>query len=102
MACPGHSLDVGDRGREDDGAAPVNERRELLDREERPLGVEVENLVVDGLGDVREGRWGTEPCVDEAGGQRTHDVSGPEQGLGRHISACQPIRPRRHSNLRAP
>ena len=79
MACPGSPLTLATEDREDDGAAPVNERRELLDREKRPLGVEVEHLVVNGLGDVREWRWGTEPRVHEK------QVDGVELAL--HLSS---------------
>lgn len=61
----GHSLDVGDRGREDDGASPTDHRRELLDREKRSFGVQVEHLVVDRLGHALERRWNAEPGVDE-------------------------------------
>jgi len=50
----GQSLNVGDGGREDDRAAPVDQRRELLNREKRSLGVQVEHLVVDGRGHVLE------------------------------------------------
>src|ERR1700690_2405991 len=35
--------------------------RELLHREKRSLGVQVEHLVVDSLGDVLERRWDAEP-----------------------------------------
>ena len=60
----GHSLYVGDRGREDDSASPVDQRRELLHREKWSLGVQVEHLVVDGLGDALQRRSDAEPGVD--------------------------------------
>ena len=58
VAWPGIPLDVGDRGREDDGASLVDQRRELLDRENRALGVQVEHLVINSLGQAFERRSG--------------------------------------------
>jgi hypothetical protein len=71
----GQSLDVGNGGREDDSAASVDQWRELLDREKRSLGVQVEHLVVDGRGHVLERRWNAEPGADG------EQVEGAEFGL---------------------
>ena len=61
----GHSLDVGDRVCDDNGASPIHQWRELPDHTKLPFSVQVEHLVVDGLGHTLEMRWNTEPGVDE-------------------------------------
>jgi hypothetical protein len=71
----GHCHDIGDRGRKDDGAAPAGQRRELLGREKRPLGVQVEHLVVGRLGRVLDRSEEAVTGVDE------EKVEGVELGL---------------------
>jgi len=82
MRAVGHSLDVGDRGREDYRATPVYQRRELLHREKRPFGVQVEHFAVDSLGDTFQRRANAEPGVDE------EQVDGVE--LGFYLRAALP------------
>jgi hypothetical protein len=102
-------------------ASPIDQRRELLDREKGALGVQVEHLGVDGFGHAPERHWNAKSGVDE------RLVEGVELGLHlsgegvdvhqrprvarNHDSAVPKLLPRRlqaglraagHQNARAP